>query len=195
MLGEHDYIDKRWMYEESMRMPFIMRYPERIKAGSTNKMLINNADFAPTLLELAGAKVPEPMQGHSFAPALSGQTIKNWRTATYYRYWMHMMHHDIPAHFGLRTKNYKLIFFYGQATEESTYGKPSMPWKKDSYLIKPTPAAWEFYDLQSDPHEMRNQYSNPKYAKSIRFLKGAVKTNARRVGRNRRNAPAHSKSH
>ncbi|MEO8351727.1 MAG: sulfatase [Chthoniobacteraceae bacterium] len=175
MLGEHDYMDKRWMYEESMRMPFIMRYPKLIKVGSTNDMLINNTDFAPTILELAGAKAPAWMQGHSFATALDGTAIPDWRTATYYRYWMHMMHHDNPAHFGIRTKDFKLIFYYGQAEKESTHGKPSMPWKKNSYLIEPTPAAWEFYDLRQDPHEDHNEYANPKFADTIRVLKAQLK--------------------
>ena len=172
MLGEHDYIDKRWMYEESMRMPFIMRYPPLIKAGSTNTDLINNTDFAPTLLDLAGAQAPRQMQGRSFAAALEGKPLVNWRNATYYRYWMHLMHHDNPAHFGLRTADYKLIFFYGQPSEEATSGKPSMPWMKErSFKIEPTPPAWEFYDLRTDPHENRNEYANPKYADTIRELK------------------------
>jgi len=175
MLGEHDYIDKRWMYEESMRMPFLVRYPKLVKAGSTSDLLINNTDFAPTMLTLAGAQVPASMQGKSFAAALEGKSIPNWRTATYYRYWMHMMHHDNPAHFGLRTKDFKLIFFYGQAEEEKTYGKPSMSWKKNSYLIEPTPVAWEFYDLRTDPQEMHNEYKNPKYAGTITELKKQLK--------------------
>jgi Domain of unknown function (DUF4976) len=89
---------------------------------------------------------------------------------------MHLMHHDNPAHFGVRTKDYKLIFYYGQAEKETTYGKLSMPWKKDaSYRIEPTPAAWEFYDLRNDPHENRNEYGNPKYAETIRDLKAQLK--------------------
>ena len=176
MLGEHDYMDKRWMYDESMRMPFLMRYPKLMKAGSVNGDLINNTDFAPTLLELAGSKAPATMQGRSFAAALSGQPPENWRTGTYYRYWMHLMHHDNPAHFGVRTSDYKLIFYYGQAEKEATHGKPSMPWKKEaSYRIEPTPPAWEFYDLRNDPQENRNEYLNPKYAGTIRELKAQLK--------------------
>jgi arylsulfatase A-like enzyme len=176
MLGEHDYIDKRWMYDESMRMPLIMRWPGKIQAGSVNTLLINNTDFAPTLLEIAGVKEPSvPMQGRSFAAALEGGTLPDWRTATYYRYWMHLMHHDIPAHFGIRTADYKLIFFYGQPTDEASRGKPSMAWKKEeSFKIEPTPAAWEFYDLRTDPSENRNQYANPKYAETIRALKAQL---------------------
>ncbi len=176
MLGEHDYIDKRWMYEESMRMPFLVRYPRLVKAGSVNTDLINNTDFAPTILALAGAGTPDYMQGHSFAAALEGRSLENWRSATYYRYWMHLMHHDNPAHFGLRTPDYKLIFYYGQPEDPATMGKLSMPWKKaESFKIEPTPPAWEFYDLRTDPEEMHNEYANPKYAGLIKGLKGQLK--------------------
>ena len=176
MLGEHDYIDKRWMFDESMRMPFIAHYPRLIKPGSVNTDLINNTDFAPTLLALAGVTPPAYMQGRSFSAALEGRPLENWRTATYYRYWMHLMHHDNPAHFGIRTADHKLIFYYGRPAEESAYGKLSMPWLKDkSFKIEPTPPAWEFYDLRKDPNESRNEYSNPEYAALIRDLMGQLK--------------------
>lgn len=176
MLGEHDYIDKRWMYEESMRMPFIMRYPKLIKAGTVNSDLINNTDFAPTMLELARAKAPPQMQGRSFEAALEGKALTHWRTATYYRYWMHLMHHDNPAHFGIRTADSKLIFYYSQPEDEASNGKLTMPWKKGaSYKIEPTPPAWEFYDLSTDPQEMHNQYANPEYAAKISELKAELK--------------------
>ncbi|MGK0187246.1 MAG: arylsulfatase A-like enzyme [Verrucomicrobiales bacterium] len=102
MLGEHDYIDKRWIYEESMRMPFIVRYPKQFKAGTTSAAICNNTDFAPTLLELAGmnaAELPKQFQGRSMVPVLAGNTPGDWRSAHYYRYWLHMAHHDNPAHF------------------------------------------------------------------------------------------------
>jgi len=170
MLGEHDYIDKRWMYEESMRMPLLVRYPKTITAGARTDLLVNNADFAPTMLELAGAKIPRQMQGRSFASVLGGKEPENWRTATYYRYWMHLTHHDVPAHFGIRTKRYKLMFYYGRALPRYR-GKKSMGWKPVSYLVEPTPPGWEFYDLQNDPHEQVNQYGNPEYADRIAQLK------------------------
>ena len=114
MLGEHDYIDKRWMYEESLRMPLIVRYPKSITAGTKIDSLINNVDFAPTLLDFAGADQPEFMPGRSIRGMLQGKgEPSDWPTATYYRYWMHMAHHDNPAHFGIRTKRFKLIYFYG----------------------------------------------------------------------------------
>jgi len=156
-LGEHDLMDKRWIYEESMRMPFIVHYPKAVKAGSTNDWLINNTDFAPTILALAGVTAPDQMQGSSFASALRGEPRPaDWRTATYYRYWMHMAHNlRVPAHFGIRTERYKLIFFYGCTP---TGGQK-------------TPVAWELYDLKNDPFEMRNQYANPKYAEVLADLK------------------------
>ncbi len=171
MLGEHDYIDKRWMYEESMRMPFIVRYPKLIKPGTRCDLLINNTDFAPTMLELAGAAAAGQMQGRSFVRALSGEAIPDWRTATYYRYWMHLMHHDNPAHFGIRTKDYKLIFYYGRPVSMDDIGKPSMSWKKNSYRIAATPAAWELYDLRKDPRELHNVYADPAYRDAVAKLK------------------------
>jgi len=157
MLGEHDFIDKRWMYEESMRMPFLVRYPAMIRAGTRTDEIINNTDFAPTILELAGLDAPGYMHGRSFVPLLKGRTPTDWPEATYYRYWMHMAHHDNPAHFGIRTKKYKLIFFYG------TNYKQRGP--------KPTRPGWELYDMVNDPHEMNNLYDNPRYVAVIRKLK------------------------
>ena len=114
-LGEHDFIDKRWMYEEAMRMPLLARYPKLVQPGTRCDWLINNTDFAPTMLDLIGVKTPAYMQGRSFKTAMAGgPRPDDWRSATYYRYWMHMAHdHNNPAHFGLRTDRYKLIFFYG----------------------------------------------------------------------------------
>ena len=175
MLGEHDFQDKRWMYEESMRMPFIMHYPKKIKQGSTNGLLINNTDFAPTLLELAGGDVPSYMQGKSFATTLQGKAAENWRTATYYRYWMHLTHHDVPAHFGLRTEKYKLIFYYGMPFDLREIGTPSMTWIPNSYPIGPTPPAWEFYDLTKDPFETNNCYKDPEYRETVTLLKSQLK--------------------
>lgn len=173
MLGEHDYIDKRWMYEESMRMPFIMR-DSRIKTrGLRSSSLINNTDFAPTILEYAGGKTPEYMQGRSFAKLVSNPEMKI-RNATYYRYWMHLTHHDIPAHFGIRTDRYKLIFYYGQHYNTSLYGTNTFPWIQDpsnSFHFEPTPVDWEFYDLQIDPYENVNRYKDERYQQIIANLK------------------------
>ncbi len=156
-LGEHDLMDKRWMYDEAMRMPFIVHYPKVVKAGSQNDWLINNTDFAPTMLEIAGAKTPDYMQGRSFAAALRGESRPDdWRTATYYRYWMHLAHRlRVPAHFGIRTDRYKLIFFYGCTPAGG----------------QRTPTAWELYDLKKDPFEMQNVYQSRQYAKVVADLK------------------------
>ena len=171
MLGEHDYMDKRWMYEESMRMPFIMHLPSWMDHAAASDLLINNTDFAPTLIELAGGQTPEYMQGHSFADLMDGSEPDDWRDATYYRYWMHLTHHDVPAHFGVRTKRYKLMFYYSQPYKEEEVGKKSMWWKDVSHKIQPTPVAWEFYDLEQDPTESHNRYDDPNYRETIAELK------------------------
>ena len=171
MLGEHDYIDKRWMYEESLRVPFLVRYPKAIKAGTKVDALVNNTDFAPTLLDFAGVKPPESMQGRSFKPMLEGKpTPADWRTATYYRYWMHMAHHDNPAHLGVRTKDFKLIYFYGDPLDAEGAGKEK------------TPPHWELYDLKADPHEMANKIADPKYADAVTELKAELKAVMKKVG-------------
>ncbi|SDX90316.1 Arylsulfatase A [Lutibacter oricola] len=174
MLGEHDYVDKRWMYEEALRMPFFVRYPEKIKAGQRTDAIINNTDFAPTLIEMAGGTPPKEMQGHSFKHILeTGQEPEGWQQSTYYRYWMHMAHaHANPAHFGIRTKEYKLIFFYGKYWVDTD--KPGAEWNKKSWgnrFTLHTPAAWEFYDLTKDPKEMNNAYKDPAYKDIIANLK------------------------
>lgn len=176
MLGEHDYMDKRWMYEESMRMPFIIKNIKSSRANTRTKAIINNTDYAPTLIELAGGKVPAYMQGESFSKVLS-QPESNFREATYYRYWMHLTHHDVPSHFGIRTAKHKLIFYYGQHYKPELYGKNTMPWIKDhsdSYHFEPTPVAWEFYDLSLDPQELINRYKDPKYKEEIVKLKNQL---------------------
>ncbi|WP_205959937.1 sulfatase family protein [Flammeovirga aprica] len=175
MLGEHDLQDKRWIYEESMRMPFIVHYPKMIKEGKEADLLINNTDFAPTLIEMAGGKAPEYMQGRSFARTLKGKEEKGWRTSTYYRYWMHIIHHYVPAHFGLRTKDYKLVFYYGKHyLPESEYAKHY--WAKQYYGIeRETPHTWEFYDLKNDPEELHNRYDDPEYQDIIAKLKSELK--------------------
>ncbi|HMF73699.1 MAG TPA: sulfatase, partial [Flavitalea sp.] len=110
-LGEHGWFDKRFMYEESFRTPMVMRYPEKIKAGSTNNDLIMNLDIGPTILEAAGVKVPGDMQGKSFLPMVNAGTKPKWRDAIYYHYYENG-EHSVSPHFGIRTKRYKLIRFY-----------------------------------------------------------------------------------
>ena len=167
MLGEHDYQDKRWMYEESMRMPFLVRYPKTVQAGQRFDTIIENVDYAPTMLDFAGATIPKTVQGRSFKSLLeTGKEAEDWKKAAYYRYWMHMAHHDNPAHLGMRTKRYKLIYFYG-CNYQGGYQ---------------TPAGWELYDMENDPHETRNLYHDPKHAKLAKSLKSWLAKVRKRVG-------------
>ncbi|MCP4311530.1 MAG: sulfatase [Bacteroidetes bacterium] len=176
MLGEHDYMDKRWMYDEAMRMPLIVWYPEVIKAGTRSDWLINNTDFAPTMLAMAGAEAPEYMQGLDFSGALEGKPEpSDWRKGTYYRYWMHMAHgHNNPAHFGIRTRKYKLIFFYGSDFTNIHGGREVTKFNGNRYWVN-TPVAWEFYDLEKDPGEMNNLYRDPDYQAVIAGHKKQLK--------------------
>lgn len=137
-LGEHEYYDKRWIFEDSLRMPFVVRYPGRIRAGSVNSDIVTNVDFAPTLLDFAQEATPADMQGKSFCSNLAGKTPADWPTSMYYRYWMGAS--GVPAHYGVRTQRYKLIYYYG------------------------TPSGWELYDLLKDPLEIKNVYDDPAYA-------------------------------
>ncbi|MEM6277942.1 MAG: sulfatase [Verrucomicrobiota bacterium] len=167
MLGEHDYQDKRWMYEESMRMPFLIRFPKTIEAGSRTDAIVENVDYAPTLLDFAGVKTPDYMQGASFKQICeTGEEPEGWKQEAYYRYWMHMAHHDNPGHVGIRTKTHKLIFYYG-VNYEGGYQ---------------TPPAWELYDLEKDPHENVNVYDDPEYAELVGELKGRLAKLRERVG-------------
>ena len=181
MLGEHDYIDKRWMYEESLKMPFIVRWPGKIRAGTRNRDIINNVDFAPTIVEMAGGKKliselsePEEFQGRSFVSNLKGNTPSDWPTASYYRYWMHMAHHDNPAHFGIRTASRKLIFFYGQRLNDKWFWNPKR--------CEPTAPYWEFYDLEDDPQETNNLIGDSTRQDEIQRLKQELLKLRKKVG-------------
>jgi arylsulfatase A-like enzyme len=156
-LGEHDLMDKRWIYEEAIRMPFILHYPDPVQTGSSNDLLINNTDFASTILAIAGVLTAAYMQGRSFAGALRGEPRPNdWLTAPYYRYWTHMAHRlRVAVHFGICTDRCKPIYFYGRPPSGG----------------QPTPVALELYDLRNDPFGKRNQFANPKYAATLADLK------------------------
>ncbi len=175
MLGEHDLIDKRWMYEEAMRMPFIVHNPKMIEKNQVSDLIINNTDYAPTMIELAGGKTPDYMQGKSFINTLQGKPEVNWRKGTYYRYWMHIIHHYVPAHFGIRTKDYKLIFYYGKHyLPEEEFSK--FYWGKTyNGIAQETPHTWELYDLKNDPNELHNRYNDPAYKTIIAELKAELK--------------------
>jgi arylsulfatase A-like enzyme len=150
------------MFEESMQMPLVARYPGDIPAGSVNEDIILNIDFAPTLLDFAGASPPDSVQGRSMRSNLQGETPDDWRTAMYYRYWMHGNGASRPAHYGIRTEEYKLIFYYG------------LPLDATGTSDTPTHPGWELYDLKRDPQEMDNVYEDPKYAEVIADLKAQL---------------------
>jgi len=166
MLGEHDYMDKRWMYDESQRMPFLVRYPRTIEAGQRTDAIIENVDFAPTMLDFVGVKTPKYMQGRSFkAICETGKEPEDWKQEAYYRYWMHMAHHWNPSHVGIRTKDHKLIFYYGC----------------DMSGKNQTPPGWELYDLQEDPREVNNVYDDPHYADVVEKLKRRLSELRKRI--------------
>jgi len=163
-LGEHDYQDKRWSYEESLSAPFLVRYPKEIKAGTVNEGLMANIDIAPTLLDFAGVEVPKEMQGFSFRKNLAGGDGQKEREYVYFRYWMHRGHkHDNPAHYGVLTKRWKLIYYYGLPLDAAGAAK------------EPTPAGWELYDLQNDPFELCNLHEKKEYESTIKELKILLK--------------------
>lgn len=156
-LGEHGFFDKRMYYEEAARMPFVIRYPREVPAGKRVDDLILNVDFAATLADYAGADAPEGSQGRSFRDNLRGDTPDDWRTSIYYRYWT--QHKERPAHIGVRTDRYKLIFLYGNRLDMTG---------STDYVSQPS---WEFYDLQEDPYEDHNAYNDPQYQNIIKQMK------------------------
>lgn len=159
-LGEHGFFSKRFMYEEAIRMPLIVRYPGHIEPGSVNDDLVANIDFAPTILSLADLPVPREMQGVSINPLLQGKTPEDWRESIYYRYWQHLLHRNVTAHYGIRTKTHKLIYFYGQPLGITEY--------------PPVKPSWELFDLVIDPTEMNNVYADPAYQDLVRELKKSL---------------------
>jgi len=150
-LGDHGWFDKRFMYEESLRSPFMVRYPKEIKAGSVNDDLVQNLDFAPTFIDFAGLPTPEDMQGESIRKLLQGKTPGEWRKSIYYHYYEYPAVHSVKRHYGVRTKRHKLIHFYHDIDE------------------------WELYDMQKDPDELKNVLNEPAYADVVKELKAELK--------------------
>ncbi len=167
-LGEHDFFDKRMMYEESLRMPFVICYPKEIKGGTRIDDIILNIDFAALFADYAGIKKPSFIQGESFRSNLKGNTPRTWRKSMYYRYWEHSPVR--PAHFGIRDKRFKLIFFYGQALAMLGASKVT------------TVPGWEFYDLQKDPKETHNAINDSQYSATIKKMKQALLKLKREAG-------------
>ncbi|MCK9342850.1 MAG: DUF4976 domain-containing protein, partial [Massilibacteroides sp.] len=156
-LGEHGFFDKRMMLEQALRMPFVIRYPKEIPAGTRNKDIILNIDFAATLADYAEVKAPAQSQGESFRANLKGETPKDWRNEMYYHYWVNQ--DTRPAHIGIRNERYKLMFLYGLPLDLNGKGAKA---------VKPS---WEFYDLKKNPKELYNQYKDPTYGQMIWKMK------------------------
>ena len=151
-LGEHGWFDKRFMYEESYQMPFLCRYPAAIPAGISADDLSCNVDFAPTFLDYAGMSVPSYMQGRSLRPVLEGRTPEDWDQLAYHRYWMHAdIIHNAYAHYGVRDRRYKLIYWYNDDLGQSG-ARPNG-----------AKAEWELFDCEKDPHELFNLAGDPAY--------------------------------
>jgi arylsulfatase A-like enzyme len=151
-LGEHGWFDKRFMYEESFRSAFVIRYPGVIQPGTVIPQFVSNTDWAPTLLDIGNTKIPSDMQGISFLKLLDGKH-KNipWRNQAYYHYYEFPEPHHVHPHFGIRTEKYKLIHFYGEVN------------------------SWELFDLTKDPHELKNIYEDKSNLKIIADLKEQLK--------------------
>ena len=184
-MGEHGWFDKRFMYEESLRTPLIISYPGHTKPGSVCTKLVQNIDYAPTFLDLAGIKKPSEMPGRSLVPVFdNGDNVKNWRTSIYYHYYDYPTYHMVRKHDGVRTDRYKLIHFYGKggtdAIQENKYQRQpgTREYRGAKYLeslgyFEPKDSEinyTELYDLQSDPHELNNIFGKPGYEKITKQL-------------------------
>ncbi|MEX2217021.1 MAG: sulfatase/phosphatase domain-containing protein [Phycisphaeraceae bacterium] len=143
-IGEHGWFDKRWMYEESLRVPLLVKWPGTVKPGSVNKDMVSNVDFAATMLEMAGAENPGDLHGKSLVPILKGNTPADWRKTFYYHYYEFPGAHSVAKHYGVRSERHKLIHYY-------TVGSGGVG------------GEWELFDLEKDPDEMRSVYDDPNY--------------------------------
>jgi arylsulfatase A-like enzyme len=146
-LGEHGWFDKRWIFEESLRSPLLVRWPGVTKPGSTSGRIVSLLDFAQTFLDMAGVAAPADMQGRSFVPLCRGETPADWRTSLYYHYYEFPVPHRVRPHYGVITDRFKLVHYY-----------------------KPDVDDWELLDLQADPLEVKNFYADPAYAATVREL-------------------------
>jgi arylsulfatase A-like enzyme len=140
-LGEHGWFDKRWIFEESLRTPLLVRWPGVTKPGSVNGDLVSNVDFAETFLDAAGLPIPSEMQGASLVPVLKGETPSDWRKSFYYHYYEYPVPHHVRPHYGVVTDRYKLVHFYGPDTDY-----------------------WELFDRHKDPRELTSVYADGSYA-------------------------------
>ena len=162
-LGDHGWFDKRFMYEESLRMPLLVSYPRAVPGGRVHEGLVTNVDFAQTLLEAAGVPAHERMQGRSFWGDLTGTDPAPPADGLYYRYWEHDdVDHHAPAHYGFRTDRHKLIYFYNDGL--------GIPGSSD----RTYPPEWELYDLLADPDELHNVADDPAYRDVRRDLEARM---------------------
>mgnify|MGYP001178416544 CR=1 FL=1 len=170
-LGEHGWFDKRFMYEESFQMPFLIRYPKEIAPGTVCDNIICNVDFAPTFLDLAGLTIPTYMQGKSFRKLLNGKTPSEWQEVAYHRYWMHRdMDHNAYSHYGIRNQRYKLIYWYNEG-----YGLPGTNHGGED-------REWEFFDCMEDPLELFNLYNDEQYLKIVETMTQELETKMAEIG-------------
>ncbi len=155
-LGEHGWFDKRWIFEESLRTPLLVRWPGVTKPGSVNRDLVSNLDFAQTFLEAAGVAAPGEMQGRSLVPLLNGRRVPDWRKSFYYHYYEFPAVHSVRKHYGVVTDRYKLVHFYEQDPERGG------------------PAYWELFDRKTDPKELRSVHGRDEYARVQRELEAEL---------------------
>ena len=149
-VGDHGMFDKRWMYEEALRIPLMVCYPRAIRPGIVTEHFALNVDYAPTILDYAGVDIPADIQGRSLRPILEGADPPDWRTSFYYHYYEFSGQQNVPMHYGLRNQRYKLIHYYGEAD------------------------TWELVDLQEDPREYKNVYNDPAYADIVAKMKAEL---------------------
>lgn len=174
-LGEHGWFDKRFMYEESFQMPLLVRYPATVAPGSVSDAIISNVDLAPTWLDYAGLRMPTFMQGVSFRGILNngGQEPPDWQSVAYHRYWMNndWMHHAL-AHYGVRDRRYKLIYWYNEALGVEG-ARPGTDFKDKE---------WELFDCLNDPLELFNAYNEPGYKDVVEKMTGLLEAKMEEIG-------------
>lgn len=158
-LGEHGWFDKRWIFEESLRSPLLVRWPGVTKPGSVNKDIVSLLDFAETFIDVADAKIPDDMQGRSLVPLCQGETPADWRKSLYYHYYEFPVPHRVRPHYGVITDRYKLVHYY-----------------------KPDVDDWELLDREKDPLEVKNFYADPAYAATVKELHAEVDRLRKEVG-------------
>ena len=196
-MGEHGWFDKRFMYEELLRTPLLIAYPGHIQPGTVCNKLVQNIDYAPTFLDLAGISKPKELPGRSLTPLFkAGDKVKGWRNSIYYHYYDYPTYHMVRKHDGVRTDRYKLIHFYGagglDAVKENKYQRQPgtrehgcMTYLTSLGYFEPKDSAVnynELYDLQADPHELNNLYGKPGYEKITKQLQKQLTDYRKSIG-------------